>query len=125
MIDYSIIIVVFLLILIVILVTVKICRARFRKQKLEEEINKLNQYVNSAGDKRDQSKLGTHPQILSQSNSFSKKDRMFQIQETKPARTFLEFEKSEREAIVQEQSSPQQIKPGFTKKKLNIEIPEE
>lgn len=74
-------------------------RKRNRSKKLEEEINKLQQYVNSC-DRKEHSKIAvnTQQQILSQTNSFTKTNRMMrEMKQT--GKMFMDFEKSEREIM--------------------------
>lgn len=127
-----------LILTLITVVVVGMCRKRQRNRKLEDEINKLHQYINSC-DRKDNSKIevNTMPQILSQTNSFTKTNRIFQMADTKTTgKIFLEFEKSEREIINQpspkyaEEEKKQHcendiklMKPGLKKKNLNIEIP--
>ncbi|CAD8046724.1 unnamed protein product [Paramecium primaurelia] len=119
-----------------------------RNKKLEEEINKLQQYVNSC-DRKQESRtdnVNTQPQILSQTNSFTKTNRMFQQEQAEQnkqtGKMFLDYEKSEREIINQHSPHSQKSPPdeeekkqtidsgrkkvvGIKKKNLQIEIPQD
>ncbi|CAD8054101.1 unnamed protein product [Paramecium sonneborni] len=117
-----------------------------RNKKNEEEINKLKQYVNSC-DRKQESRtdnVNTQPQILSQTNSFTKTNRMYQQeqpeQNKQTGKMLLDLEKSEREIInsqsphspkspPEEEEKKQTIDSGrkkvvgIKKKNLQIEIP--
>ncbi|CAD8127023.1 unnamed protein product [Paramecium sonneborni] len=139
-------IIVFLLIAMIVFLVLKRFRRKNKSKKLEEEINKLQQYVNSCDRKLESrgDNINTQPQLQNQSSSFTKTNPIYQqdqeIQNEKKQKIFydLDIDKLEREIINNESYSPNcndRVKQGkqngckqimgIKKKNLQIQIPQD
>ncbi|CAD8046353.1 unnamed protein product [Paramecium sonneborni] len=139
-------IIVFLLIAMIVFIVLQRFRKKNKSKKLEEEINKLQQYVNSCDRKLESrgDNINTQPQLQNQSSSFTKTNPIYQQDQEgsskKKQKIFydLEMDKLEREIINQDSYSPNSNEKGnsgnqngykqtlgIKKKNLQIQIPQD